>query len=83
MFLCFMCWFGLQVYYTSGGWGMHGESYGYFVWKITPMLLKIGLVVTDYIVKTHSPSYNLTPPSSRVLIGQHFIFLLTDVTNVL
>ena len=37
----------------------------------------------QFMLQTYIPSYNLAPPSSRVLIGQHLTFLLTDVTNVL
>ena len=75
--------FNFILWYVKSPLQIPGESYGYFVWKITPMLLEIGVVVTDYIVITHSPSYNLTPPISWVLIDQHLIFLLTDVTHVL
>ena len=45
-------------------------------------------IVTTLINKPPSlnlvpPSYNLTLPISRVLIGQNLIFLPTDLTNML
>ena len=39
--------------------------------------------IIHYSINTYSLSHNLTLPIARALIGQHLIFLLTDVTNML